>query len=249
MPKILGSSLAEHRERTRTALFEALSELMSRRSFDKITLSDVANHAGVGRTAVYNHFTDKEDLLLAFMEHEAGRYAEELSRALAGIQDPIDRLRVYVRQQALIARHFHFPTSGPLADSVSRGTAGRLRAHGALVTQMLSSILTDAMDQGLIPAQEPEQVIPLIHATVMGGRPTPTDPERRRAYLDSLDAFVLRAWEPVSPPTRFRPFLTPTVPIRRMPPAIPVRFVTARLADSVRRGVPGTQVRLADFPP
>ena len=27
----------------------------------------------------------------------------------------------------------------------------------------------------------------------MGGRPTPTDPERRRAYLESLDAFVLRA--------------------------------------------------------
>ena len=193
MPKILGSSLAEHRERTRNALFQALSELMSQRSFDKITLSDVANHAGVGRTAVYNHFADKEDLLLAFMEHEAGRYAEELSRALAGIQDPIDRLRVYVRQQALIARHFHFPTSGPLADSVSRGTAGRLRAHGALVAQMLSSILTDAMDQGLIPAQEPEQVIPLIHATVMGGRPTPTDPEQRQAYLESLDAFVLRA--------------------------------------------------------
>ena len=97
MPKILGSSLAEHRERTRTALFQALSELMSQRSFDKITLSDVANHAGVGRTAVYNHFADKEDLLLAFMEHEAGRYAEELSRALAGTEDPIDRLRIYVR--------------------------------------------------------------------------------------------------------------------------------------------------------
>jgi len=27
----------------------------------------------------------------------------------------------------------------------------------------------------------------------MGGRPTPTDPEQRRAYLESLDAFVLRA--------------------------------------------------------
>ena len=106
---------------------------------------------------------------------------------------PIDRLRIYVRQQALIARHFHFPTSEPLASSVSQGTAGRLRAHGALLAQMLSTILTDAMDRGLIPAQDPEQVIPLIHATVMGGRPTPTDPERRRAYLDSLDAFVLRA--------------------------------------------------------
>ncbi|MFC2598163.1 MAG: TetR/AcrR family transcriptional regulator, partial [Actinomyces massiliensis] len=88
MPKIMGSSLAEHRERTRTALFDALAELMAKHSFDKITLSDVAAHAGVGRTAVYNHFADKEDLLLAFMEHETARYAEELSASLAGVEDP-----------------------------------------------------------------------------------------------------------------------------------------------------------------
>ena len=193
MPKIMGSSLAEHRERTRTALFDALSELMTKRSFDKITLSDVAAHAGVGRTAVYNHFADKEDLLLAFMEHETARYAEELSAALAGVEDPIDRLRVYVRQQALIKRHFHFPSSGPLANSVSRGTAGRLRAHAGLMAQMLAQILTDAVATGAIPPQDPAQVIPLVHACVMGGRPTPTEPAARTAYLDALDTFVLRA--------------------------------------------------------
>ena len=193
MPKIMGSSLAEHRERTRTALFDALSELMTKRSFDKITLSDVASHAGVGRTAVYNHFADKEDLLLAFMEHETARYAEELSAALAGVEDPIDRLRVYVRQQALIKRHFHFPSSGPLANSVSRGTAGRLRAHAGLMAQMLAQILTDAVATGAIPPQDPAQVIPLVHACVMGGRPTPTEPAARAAYLDALDTFVLRA--------------------------------------------------------
>ena len=193
MPKIMGNSLAEHRERTRTALFDALSELMNRHSFDKITLSDVAAHAGVGRTAVYNHFADKEDLLLAFMEHETARYANELSVALAGIEDPIDRLRIYVRQQALIKRHFHFPATGPLAGSVSRGTAGRLRAHAELVTQMLTRILNDAMDSGAIPSQDPAQVIPLVHACVMGGRPTPTEPAARTAYLDALDTFVLRA--------------------------------------------------------
>lgn len=193
MPKIMGGSLAEHRERTRTALFDALSRLMAARSFDKITLSDVAAHAGVGRTAVYNHFADKEDLLLAFMEHETARYAEELSAALAGVEDPIDRLRVYVRQQALIKRHFHFPSSGPLANSVSRGTAGRLRAHAGLMAQMLAQILTDAVATGAIPPQDPAQVIPLVHACVMGGRPTPTEPAARAAYLDALDTFVLRA--------------------------------------------------------
>lgn len=193
MPKIMGSSLAEHRERTRTALFDALAELMAKHSFDKITLSDVAAHAGVGRTAVYNHFADKEDLLLAFMEHETARYAEELSASLAGVEDPIDRLRVYVRQQALLKRHFHFPSTGPLANSVSRGTAGRLRAHAGLMAQMLAQILTDAVATGAIPPQDPAQVIPLVHACVMGGRPTPTEPTARTAYLEALDTFVLRA--------------------------------------------------------
>jgi len=193
MPKIMGSSLAEHRERTRGALFDSLSMLMSQRSFEKITLSDVAAHAGVGRTAVYNHFADKEDLLLAFMEHEVVRYSEELSAALTGIEDPIDRLRVYVRQQALLKRHFHFPSTGPLSSSVSRGTAGRLRSHGSLISQMLASILTDAMDAGLIPRQDPAMLIPLLNACVMGGRPTPQDPAERVAYLEALDVFVLRA--------------------------------------------------------
>ena len=219
MPKIMGSSLAEHRERTRTALFDALSELMTKRSFDKITLSDVAAHAGVGRTAVYNHFADKEDLLLAFMEHETARYAEELSAALAGVEDPIDRLRVYVRQQALIKRHFHFPSSGPLANSVSRGTAGRLRAHAGLMAQMLAQILTDAVATGAMPPHGPPHVIPPGQPAVHGGRPPPPGPPPpppplppprappggggapppprppapRAAYLDALDTFVLRA--------------------------------------------------------
>lgn len=59
MPKIMGNSLSEHRQRTRAALFEALSTLMSERAFDKITLSDVAAQAGVGRTAVYNRSEER----------------------------------------------------------------------------------------------------------------------------------------------------------------------------------------------
>lgn len=193
MPKIIGSSLAEHRQRVRTALFTSLAELMNERSFDRITLSDVAAHAGVGRTAVYNHFADKEDLLLAFMEHESSRYAAELAASLEGLEDPIDRLRVFVRQQALIKRNYHFPTFGPLANAVSHSTAGNLRAHAGRTTRMLAQILTDAMAAGAIPEQNVAQVIPLVNAAIMGGRPTPTDACARATYLDTLDTFILRA--------------------------------------------------------
>ena len=99
MPKIIGGSLREHREQTRRRLFDALSSLMADRGFDTITLADIATTAGVGRTAVYNHFADKEALLVAFIADETDRYATLLQRRLDEIDDPVEQLRQYVRAQ------------------------------------------------------------------------------------------------------------------------------------------------------
>ena len=226
MPKIMGSSLAEHRERTRTALFDALAELMAKHSFDKITLSDVAAHAGVGRTAVYNHFADKEDLLLAFMEHETARYAEELSASLAGVEDPIDRLRVYVRQQALLKRHFHFPATGPLANSVSRGTAGRLRAHAGLMAQMLAQILTDAVATEAIPPQDPgsghsRSCTPASWAGARRRRSRPPAPPTSRPWTPSCCA----RWARTSRSTASRRCRPLTPPRMRTTMRMPIRLI------------------------
>ena len=78
MPKIIGESLASHRELTRTRLFDALGSLMAEQAFESITMSQIAERAGVGRTAVYNHFADKEVLLLAYMR----QVTEEFTRVL-----------------------------------------------------------------------------------------------------------------------------------------------------------------------
>jgi len=80
MPKIIGGSLREHREQTRDKLFDALSSLMADQRFESITLADIATTAGVGRTAVYNHFADKETLLVEFVAHETHEYAAALQR-------------------------------------------------------------------------------------------------------------------------------------------------------------------------
>ena len=193
MPKILGNSLSEHRERTRDALFTALGELLSERTFDKITLSDVATRAHVGRTAVYNHFADKEDLLLAFMDHETRRYAGKLHTALSQESDPVEQLRIYIHAQALLKRHYHIPVGGRLSEAVSSSTIGRLHAHAGLMEETLTKILRDAMESGQIPPQALPATVSLIHATVLGGRQVPDEEQARREYLDTLDTYVLRA--------------------------------------------------------
>ena len=191
MPKILGSSLAEHRERTRTALFQALSELMSQRSFDKITLSDVANHAGVGRTAVYNHFADKEVLLLAYMREVTSEFARVLTQRLEAEPDPLMRLRVYIRSHLQMIGRYHVKAGMGLRRQMSGQGASHLHDHAGLVGEVLIGILDEAMDRSLIAQQNTLGAVHLIHATLAGQR-LPNDEAHRESALALVETFILR---------------------------------------------------------
>lgn len=54
--------------RTRDALGDALVELMHQRPFKSITVQDVLDRAGVGRSTFYAHYRDKDDLFLSDVE-------------------------------------------------------------------------------------------------------------------------------------------------------------------------------------
>jgi len=192
MPWIIGGSLREHRALTRHKLFAALSSLMTERGFDAITLADIAAAAGIGRTGVYNHFPDKEELLLAFIEHETQAYLECLEHALVGVDDPIAQLRTYVRQQTGLRRVSH-PAAGPdLRAVLSCQTQHRLRDHVIGVEEVLRRILTSGIESGSFPARAIDTTVPLVHARLSGTDMPDDGPDRERA-IDATETFVLRA--------------------------------------------------------
>jgi AcrR family transcriptional regulator len=61
--------------RTKQALSKALIELIREKHYDSITVRDVIERAGVGRSTFYTHFRDKEDLLMGDWEHALGFFA------------------------------------------------------------------------------------------------------------------------------------------------------------------------------
>ena len=49
--------------RTRKLLWESLVDLVEKRDFDSITISEITSHAMVNRATFYSHYEDKTDLL------------------------------------------------------------------------------------------------------------------------------------------------------------------------------------------
>ena len=191
MPKSIGESLASHRELTRTRLFEALGSLMGEQSFESITMSQIAERAGVGRTAVYNHFADKEVLLLAYMREVTGEFARVLTQRLEAEPDPLMRLRIYIRSHLQMIGRYHVKAGMSLRRHMSGQGASHLHDHAGVVGEVLIGILDEAMERGLIAQQNTLGAVHLIHATLQGQR-LPQDPEHRESALTLVETFILR---------------------------------------------------------
>ena len=60
-------------QRTRQLLHEALISLILEKGYDRLTVQDIVDQANVGRSTFYDHFKDKDDLLVsdlkAFQQH------------------------------------------------------------------------------------------------------------------------------------------------------------------------------------
>lgn len=191
MPRIIGSTLADHRKKTREQLFSALSRLMQNNSFENLTMAKIATEAGVGRTAVYNHFNDKEALLLAYIDYETQQYAIRLKRSLEGVQDPIKQLRIYIREQLMLGNKCRLAPRTNLHQQVSSQTSKELHSHAHVVENILRVILRNAIYRKIIPPQNLSILTNMINAC-LSSQILPADPGPREYVIRSIQCFVLR---------------------------------------------------------
>jgi AcrR family transcriptional regulator len=74
--------------RTRNLLGDALMVLIQEKSFDAITVQELLDRAGVGRSTFYEYFRDKNDLFVSDLDE----FLEHMATALVGHSDAGDRV-------------------------------------------------------------------------------------------------------------------------------------------------------------
>lgn len=193
MPKILGGSIEAHRREVRARVFDVLRAQLYERGFDAITLAGVAAEAGLGRTALYNHFPDKESLLVAFVEDEAAQYVSRLTDAVEAQADPVGQLATFVRLQLRVLAEYHMPPGTALASALAPVAYRRISAHADPITDRLRAILATGVDLGRWPAEDPDVLVPMITAALGNRALVDVPPEQVDGAIEAAVRFVLRA--------------------------------------------------------
>lgn len=115
-------------QRTRMAIFNALISLIFARRYDAIRTADLIEAAGVGRSTFYEHFRNKDDVLVAiidplFVPLAAAATGRGSRAALTAMLD-------HLWEQRALARALFEPS---LLAKLQRKLAGMIEARSAVV--------------------------------------------------------------------------------------------------------------------
>ena len=195
MPRITAATNAAQRAETRRRVLTAFGELLFTHGLPGLTMTDVARHAGVGRTAVYNYYADMEQLLIAYALDETERFLGDLRESLAALQNPVDRLALYVRAQVQDLSRRHLPPGPAMGAVLSPASFAKLADHVGELNLLLQDILRDGIAAGYLPPTDVSQLARLIHGTLSssaarGNAANGTEPDELEDRLVQTVRFI-----------------------------------------------------------
>ncbi len=87
--------LVQHEE-AKMKIIDIARNIFTHFGFKKTTMEEIAHATRKGKSSIYYYFGSKEDIFKAVVEKEAEELKEELYRKISEIEDPIERLKVYI---------------------------------------------------------------------------------------------------------------------------------------------------------
>lgn len=196
MPRIRAGNIAEHKELTRTQILDAAQRLFRDLGYLNTSLGDIAALVGIGRTTLYEYFSDKEDLVVSLVE-------SELPKLLHRLVESIDSDAPYAEQlSALATGMVRFvatdPTLGVILHrdipKLSRSAQLRVRDAHAEFMQAFGRIYTAGVGAGELRSMRPDLVARFLQDLIMSGgrylmsQPRPAD--RMEEVTGALKEFL-----------------------------------------------------------
>lgn len=166
----------ETKQRTREALVRAALELFAEQGLDAPSLDAICERAGFTRGAFYVHFRDREELLVAVMDHVGAAFLSSVFTGLSADEHRSARRRGAIR---IVAERF--------VDAVKSGAYPLMKAEGERPAVRMHQLL-DACARA--PAVR-ERYRGLVEASVASVASLVSDDQHARVVRGDVDQAVI----------------------------------------------------------
>lgn len=121
MPKLWTETVTSHRRAVRDATLDAAAALVAKHGLRSVTMSQIAEQAGIGRATLYKYFPDVESILTAWHERQVSAHLKHLHALGAQDESPRERLGAVLEAYALIQYELRLAHATELATHLHQG--------------------------------------------------------------------------------------------------------------------------------
>jgi len=139
VPSLWEETIDAHRRAVGEAILDVTASLVATHGLRAVTMSQIAEEAGIGRATLYKYFPDVESILVAWHERQVAGHLQQLAELRDQAGDAAERLEAVLEAYALI-EHEHHGTE--IAALLHRGQ------HAARAEQHLRGFIRDLLAEG-----------------------------------------------------------------------------------------------------
>jgi AcrR family transcriptional regulator len=152
---------------TRDRIIHATLMLIGERGLGGVTMSAVADGAGVARQTLYNHYADVDSIVAASISQHARESAQQLDAAMRVVEGPGERLAQLIRHIA--ATTADAPHALDVRHSLSPAAQASLGEFEAVLDALIAEILRDGRRDGVFRTDLNDDVDPVLVRHLLEG--------------------------------------------------------------------------------
>jgi AcrR family transcriptional regulator len=151
MPKLWSETVETHRGVVRAAILDSTAALVGEYGLASVTMSQIAQSAGIGRATLYKYFADVDAILTAWHERQVQAHLEQLALVRQSADSPAGRLEAVLHAYAMIS---YSRLGGAEAVRLHQGQ------HVSQAQQHLNEFLADLLREGAVAGVFRDDVAP-----------------------------------------------------------------------------------------
>ncbi|MBT2469021.1 TetR/AcrR family transcriptional regulator [Streptomyces sp. ISL-66] len=142
MPRLWNETIDAHRREVREAILGAAAALVAEGGLRAVTMSRIAERAGIGRATLYKYFSDVEAILSSWHERQITHHLQHLTQVRDRTGDADERLEAVLSAYALMVRRSRAGHDADIAAHLHQGP------HIAQAHDHLHGLIRDLLSEG-----------------------------------------------------------------------------------------------------